>query len=405
MATSTLTTLDAIFREMNPDWDIESAALLKSPFMAMLAQDKKARGDQWVIPVQYGLGGGRSATASTAITNRDGAKVTKFNVTAVRDFSIFAIDGLTVASGKENGALVDALEFEVTNAKNKAVDSLCRGLFRSSAGNIAQISTHTNVSGTILSLQNVEDAVHFNIGDEIKASTLATGASLKTGTATITNVNYQSGTLTTDAAWSGQITGFANTDYLYVEGDATLRFSGLEGWIVGQNVAATSYFGVDRTLSPTMLAGWQRSQGGDAIEECLYKACTDITRVGGQPDFIYMHPSDYRDLVLSLGSKIMYTDAQFKKEKVVFPFKGVSLAVGSKEVTVLADPFCQRKVAWVVQSNAWQLKTVGPAPKVLDEDGLAMYRVTNDDAYEGRIGVYGNLVCKLPKANCRVDLA
>ena len=60
----------------------------------------------------------------------------------------------------------------------------------------------------------------------------------------------------------------------------------------------------------------------------------------------------------------------------------------------------------MLQLNTWSLNTLGGAPQILDGDGVGtMLRVSNLDAYEVRVGMYGNIACTAPGYNCRVALA
>jgi len=72
---------------------------------------------------------------------------------------------------------------------------------------------------------------------------------------------------------------------------------------------------------------------------------------------------------------------------------------------VIPDHNAQPNVAWMLQMNTWTLNSLGAAVSILDLDGQNMLRVTDADAYETRIGFYGNVSCNAPGYNCRVKLA
>jgi hypothetical protein len=54
--------------------------------------------------------------------------------------------------------------------------------------------------------------------------------------------------------------------------------------------------------------------------------------------------------------------------------------------------------------RTWKLYSLGAAPKMLELDGLPMLRITDDDAYEGRMGYYANLGCTAPGFNAVVTM-
>jgi len=59
----------------------------------------------------------------------------------------------------------------------------------------------------------------------------------------------------------------------------------------------------------------------------------------------------------------------------------------------------------MLQMDTWTLNSLGAAPHILDLDGNRMLREANNDAYEVRVGFYGNLSCNAPGYNSRVALA
>ena len=54
--------------------------------------------------------------------------------------------------------------------------------------------------------------------------------------------------------------------------------------------------------------------------------------------------------------------------------------------------------------DTWSLNTLGEAPMFLDLDNNRMLRESAADAYEVRMGYYGNVACNAPGYNCRVAL-
>jgi hypothetical protein len=58
-----------------------------------------------------------------------------------------------------------------------------------------------------------------------------------------------------------------------------------------------------------------------------------------------------------------------------------------------------------LQLDTWSLNSLDEAPHILDLDGNSMLREASADAYEVRVGFYGNVACVAPGWNCRIKLA
>ena len=89
----------------------------------------------------------------------------------------------------------------------------------------------------------------------------------------------------------------------------------------------------------------------------------------------------------------------------MFGFSSLSIATPTGMVKVYADHNCPINVGYLLQLDTWKLKSLGPAPRLLDFDGLKGIRQSNEDGVEYRWGYYGNLLCTAPGFNCRVALA
>ncbi len=111
-----------------------------------------------------------------------------------------------------------------------------------------------------------------------------------------------------------------------------------------------------------------------------------------------MNNADYVNLVLALGSKVIYD-----QEKTDIPdigFKGVQLVApgASGFVKVFADPNCPKGFFHILQLDTWTLWTRGEIGFLMDDDQRIL-RNTASDSYELRMGYYGNVVCDAPAYN------
>ena len=178
--------------------------------------------------------------------------------------------------------------------------------------------------------------------------------------------------------------------------------TGLDGWL--PTTVTDSFFTVSRTDDPTRLGGVKFDGSALPIEEALIGGASEIAREGGAPDHVFMDFASYSNLEKALGSKVQYDKVQTNDAEVGFDALVINGPRG--RMRVIPDHNCLPNVAFMLQLDTWSLNTLGAAPQILDADGNGqMMRVSNLDAYEVRIGYYGQIGCTAPGYNCRITLA
>ncbi len=274
------------------------------------------------------------------------------------------------------------------------------------------------VGGTILPLTNAQQIVAFEVGMLLVASASAGGAP-SSDTVLITSVDRASGIVSGTASAASLSANWAigtGSAYLSVSGDipaggalSTSSFealSGLAAWIpVASPSSSDSFWGVNRSVDPTRLAGLRYNAQAYTIEEGMTNALAFLNREGGKPDLCIMDFASYAALVNALGAKVQYV--QVKHDEVEVAFEGITFQSAYGRVTVLADRNCPPQTAYLLTLNTWKLRSLGKVPHILTYgmEGLEGLRVGNADALEIRIGYYGNLICSAPGWNCVVQLS
>ena len=129
-----------------------------------------------------------------------------------------------------------------------------------------------------------------------------------------------------------------------------------------------------------------------------------VAREGGDPTHIFMNNADYVNLVLALGSKVLY-DHEESEDTPEIGFSGVKVAApgASGFAKVFADPNCPKGQAFILQMDTWTLWTREEIGFLMDDD-LRILRQASADGYELRMGYYGQLACVAPGWNCNVTL-
>jgi hypothetical protein len=259
-------------------------------------------------------------------------------------------------------------------------------LFRDGTGTIGRISSGSTVASLVITLAEPRDVVNFEVGMIVGASS-AIGSGARTGTATITAINRNTGTLSVSGSnWSTQITSLAALDYLYQSGDLNAKIAGLDAWVPLADPASTAFFGVDRTADIVRLSGTRRNVVGAPIEEALVDINALVCQEGGSPDYAWMNFINYAALEKQLGSKVQYQVA--KDSEGIISFDGVKVQGMKGPMTVLPDLNCQNDRLYVLQLDTWVLASLGEVPNLFDADGTKMLRASSSDALQVRVTAY-----------------
>ena len=257
-------------------------------------------------------------------------------------------------------------------------------------GQIQAVNTTTKV----ITLTNASDMVFFENDMALKAYVDSTFAE-RTGIATITACDRENGTIT----YAGEITDIAATDHLAVMGDYSNVIKGIGAWVpYGASRAtelSTSFFGLDRSVDPTRLGGWYQDYSADPIEEALNQGLEILSREGGMTSHIFMNNLDYRNLINSLGSKVVY-----KETKVAdVGFRGVEVIGHNSTPMVYPDRTIPKGYAYFMQMDTWNLYTLGDLVNIFDADGQTVHMSQVADGVEIRVYMYAQLGCHAPGYN------
>lgn len=188
-----------------------------------------------------------------------------------------------------------------------------------------------------------------------------------------------------------------------MQGDSNAKISGLQAWVPQTVAGNDSFYGVNRSADRVRLAGVFYDGSGKSIEEAQIGASMLIGREGGTPNVGVMGFTSFAALEMALGSKVQYSDY---KGPADIAFRGIRVNGANTVIDIFPDRSCPAQTEFLLQMDTWKLCTLGQAPQILTyEDGLSMLRVTNADAAELRVGMYGNLGCGAPGWNGQAKLS
>jgi hypothetical protein len=381
---------------------VENMVYQDNPLLALMPKYEQFGGKNLPIPIIYGNPQGRSAAFSTAQSNKTNSQLKDFVLTRARDYSLASIDNETLEASKGNAnAFLEAATTEIDGAIHSAARSLAVAMYRTGSGSIGQIAS--GQASTTVTLSDVESVTNFEKGMTIVVSSADGGGSVRSGSAQITGVDRDLGTISFASALTSSISAAAANDYIFVQGDYDAKIKGLQAWL--PNSAPTSgdnFFSVDRSSDATRLAGIRFDGSAMPIEEALISSATRTAREGGKPTHCFMSYSKYADLEKALGSKIQYIDMKVNAEIM---FRGIQINGPRGPIKVVPDQNCPNDRAFMLDMDVWKLYSLGKAPKILDTDGLKMLRDSNADSVEVRIGYYAQLGCRAPGRNANIKLA
>ena len=408
MATTTVSNIQNVLKNLWPQDRVVNEVYPDHPFLARITKDEAFTGEDIKLVVRTRDGQGRAVTLANAQTRASAPSHSRFALTRSKNYQVFRIEGEAIeASRNDAGALVRALDDEIKGSINNITKDLAVNLFRGRSGNIGAIGSVAGGPPATITLSNVADVTSFEVGMILVASATSTGANRATpATATITGVNRSTGVLTfANGTFAG--TNWVANDYLSVSGDnangsgSGNKAMGLADWLpVTDPLGGESFLGVDRSVDRVRLAGLPLDISAFVPEEGALYAVMELDRNGARPrDFVVNH-TDYQSVLNSLGTKAV---TKYEGTGQV-GFQTIQIMGPKGPVSMYLDQDCPAGTGYCLDMRFWKLYSLGPAPKMLELDGLPMLRLSDDDAYEGRIGYYANLGTTAPGFNAVVTM-
>lgn len=391
-----------IMKQLYPDKRIADLTYTDHPFLALVRKEEDFTGSAMKIPVKIGNTNGRNHTFTTAQTaaQGDSFKTRNFLLTRAKNYQLFTMDNETLeATANDRGAFVKALDFEREAAQVNIAQSLAMEAWGAGDGIIGVVGS---LSSQVVTLSNINAVTNFEIGQTIVASTTRTGAVVANGTGVITAIDYDLGAIT----MSGTITGMTAGKFLGISGDTanggtSLAMSGVGAWIpTTAPTSGDSFFGLDRSVSPTRLGGLRFDASALNYEELVISALSRLGRDGGRPDYLFVNDSDWRGVVTSLGSKVETSYVQVGD----IGFETINLRGSKGTCKLMADRDVPAGYGYALEMKSWVLASLNKAPHLINNDGNSILRQSSADGVEGRLVAYANVGCYAPGHNMVITL-
>lgn len=423
----TYSAVQAILKTKYPDGAIPQALYKNFPLLALVKKTTNFDGDFRVVALQNERPQGSSSQFAIAQgvaksgLNGGGGSYKRFQVYRTRHYGLLRMDGETMkAAVRTSGALVDLWNNETDGISTNELQELEFQLFGDGTGTRGIILSRTATTFTLLT---PADAVNFQLGmklDFFAPTPTPTTARVTTPATTdagngvyVSGINRQTGVITVQGvggvvdltagliAANDRVTrsGDGPTSAIATasSGSASGALTGIQSWITTPS-PGDSFWGLDRTADPVRLAGQVLAVSGLPMNEALMEGEARVLVQGvGNPDTILVNPLDLQNLKKALGSDVVYDRVQSNVAGI--SFKSIQYDGANGPMNIVADPFCPRYKAFMLQLPSWELSTLGAAPQMLDWDNNDYLRVNDNDQYEVRFGHYGQFLCNNPGAN------
>lgn len=426
----------AVLKELYSDdsWVMKDLVFDKNPLLAICPKDEMEMGmggKSFPVPVMYDTGAGRSAALGTAQTYQTAPQTVEFQCTRVSNYSVATLtNDFLRASAANIGAFMPGSELNVKSAFRNISNDLAHDMFLDGSGTRGSYGLgNGSITSGVIVLDNLGMVYQFAVGMALvsfsisgQTPTQSTSAAIgyviavDTGLGTVTVSASQGGAAGTPTNWSSSFPYLAQAgDVNFVSNGLSsanmLKVAGLGAWIPSAAPSGSdNFFGVNRSVSPTKLAGLRFAGGAsESIQDALIDAVNQLaaqSSEAGDPDYIFMNPVSYQTLVKQLTSQANYVS--IKHDEIDISFKALVLPTANGEIAILQDRNCPAQTAYILTLKSWKLRSLGKVPQFLTFPGFydqLGFPVPGSDAVELRVGYYAQLTCNAPGANAVVPLA
>ena len=390
-------------------------------------------GKYFPIPCLTDAGAGRSANYGNAQQYQTAPVTVEFQVTRVTNYSLATLTGdFLRASSESIGAFMPGAELNVKAAFKQLGNDYAFSLYGDGSGTRGSYGLGSgSIASGVIVLDSLSQVYQFSqnmalVSFSVSGSTptQSTAAAIgyviavDTSAGTVTVSATQGGAAGTPTNWSSSFPYLAQVgDVNFITNGLTsanmLKWAGFGAWIPSSAPSGSdSFFTVNRSQSPTKLAGLRFDGTGESIQDALIDSVNQLAANGseaGDPDFIFINPVSYQTLVKQLTSQGVYQMIKSKiNEDVSISFKALVLPTANGEIAILQDRNCPSQTAYIITLKTWKIRSNGKLcgfltyPGFYDQLGIP---VPGSDAIQLQVGGYSNCTCNAPGANGMVKLA
>lgn len=398
------TALDGALKRMYTDKKIENLAYDANarPLLSMLEKDDTFAGTVMAQPVIYANGGAVGGNFAAVQSNARSSEIAKFLIDVGEIYGVATITQDAVDRARNDvGAFVNGLEHMMDTTLEHLSDRCEQHLWSDKYAALGEIGS---IASNVITLADAASASKFYKGQQLVVAA-DTSTAPRSGTATVTAVDLDAGTVTIDSTPTGAAAG----DQIFLEADYASAgesngIYGIPAWIPSAAPSSgDSHFGVDRSSDPTRLAGTRASGSTSDVLGAIQDAADKVDRHFGKHfDHVFMGATPYRTLLSQVETNVRRTDGEAKT------------VVGTSEVVILGpktEIVCHRAThlnattMFGLRMQDWRLVSMLKAIRLMEQDGLRIMRQANAAGYEARWVSRPQPVCKAPGHSARITLS
>lgn len=364
-------------------------------------------GKELVFPFNQDMPVGVSPVFSKAKANVTASSFDEWRLqTRKKLYGFLTIDGEAMhAARKDIGAWLRTRQKE-TNEIRDYMKMVLGGhaWWGDGAGNLAQIAS---VAGgppvTTITLKQKRDIIKFHKNQLLVGNATRTGSAgtIKDAVYKVTGRNINTGVLTV-VRQSGAADVAAN-DYLYIDGAYDAFPLGVAAFIPsadpGTSGVPATLLTMDRTDDVVMKSGWRTDWQG-TITETIKLQCADMGQYFDSTESaIWL--SRYNWFRLEQEQEAAGRVVRDQSAQARFGAPGLVVQTPEGDVTCVSDPYMAHDCFYNLNNATWETHHLDPLIHVIDDDGLAAIRQTDDDGIEIRLRHWGENMCQRPFMNAR----
>lgn len=397
---SNLTQVAFIAKRVYSDDRTTEHTLRDHVFFNMVTRKTVFGGEDFRYAIKTGNPQSISGTFSTAQTQAAAATATgasKGKQLATQPklkYGVVQIDGPSLERlGGSYQSFFDHVTMEFDSTLEELGDSLAFDLTHDGSGNRGQ---RASISTNTITLSVADDARNFKEGMVIIASPNADGSSPRTGSSILTAVDEDNGTITMTLA--ADITGFANNDFLFRQGDPATGYDGiaLHLPLTAPVFGSDSFRGIDRGSNPRRLAGVRVNDPNSPIEETAGLIGVKIKQSGKNVNggCAFWNPIRFWECVRRLNAKVEYQKAGGTAD---YGFEYIMIHTPAGTIKAYSDADMPINRQYVGKVDSVEIRHLGKFPGWITDDGGKMsLRVNNADAVEARARSHSQTVWRVP---------
>ena len=414
--TTILSEIDDILKDRYGE-DVPIPGLEDPVAWSTIRKTTSFKGRKKDFAIQLGMTPGVSHTFSHAQANADAEAFEAWNVTRGKDYAVIKVDREAYEAAEGDGAQVDYVVRQVETARATAKWRMNRAFYRNHGVALARLDASAGGGGTdtlLVREQYRYDLRILSAGMQLVSSnTDGTSGSVDANPGTVGAINTAAGTIVNASGnWNAS---FANSDYIFLEGDFGAGFRGWESWNPLSAPSATPFFGVDRTRQIQKLSGHRPVATTEdvTLENFLLRAITENAIYGGRKKLrMYWNTLHNTQLIRELGSSTRYDKTTVSAMSSSGPvanvgYRAITIIVDNRELEIVADPDAPLHQGYLGDPDGFTFEGLGEAVRVLKykDDSFMWSRLGDADAMESRIGTIGQFVMHSPGSFSNLDLS